>query len=160
MKHFLIRTLILAPLCAASFALTGCGNSDDAPTPGPKKGSRFLHRNDVKSHTVHVPGLKSAACFTIIESTFRFIDGDREMDDPHRGYYDVSVDMEQKHVTVTFNSLVTSSRNVEHMIADAGFAVRSLAPLAPVDGAPGGQTAPYEIPANQAAYDALPKECR
>ena len=151
---------LLPSLFACMFTLSGCGKTPKAPTPGPKEGSLFLHRNDIKAHTVHVPTLKSDACIPYIEAAFRKKDGTRAISDPHRAFFDISADLDRNHVTVAYNSLVTSSRNVEHIIADAGFAVRSMAPLPRVESYSGPQADFYDIPANKAAFEALPKACQ
>ena len=154
------RLIAVPCIVLTGLAFQGCSKAPAGPTPGPKDGSLFLHRNDVKEHTVHVPGLKSESCVALIEAAFRKRDGSRELNDLHREYYTVTANLAERHITVAYNSLVTSSRNIEHLIADAGFAVQSLSPLPHVEGAPGKQSETYEIPANKAAYDALPKDCK
>jgi copper chaperone CopZ len=90
-------------------------------------------RSDVRVIHVYVPGMKNRKCAEIILNALGKEQG--------IGARSVSVDMADRVVTVRYDSIQRSIKNIEFTIADAGFAAN-------------------EVPANAEAAQALPPECR
>lgn len=89
-------------------------------------------QNDYRTVAIHVPDMKNAACVEIVVralATQQRIPGEN-----------IQVSMEQRSVTVKYDSLNRSLKNLEFAIADAGFRAN-------------------DIPANEKAKAALPAEC-
>lgn len=83
----------LVVLTVATMALCGC------------------FRQDTRTLTVKVPGMKTAECSKIIQSALSRIDGIESVDP----------DMEQKVLTIRYNSTKLAVRNIEYLIAGLGF---------------------------------------
>jgi copper chaperone CopZ len=86
---------------------------------------------DIRTVRIALPDMKDERCAAIVDRTLRGVDG-----------IDVgSIKFESKSVTVTYDSMKTAIKNIEHAVADAGFTAN-------------------EMPAKEAARAALPPECR
>lgn len=68
-------------------------------------------KQDIRTVTIQVPGLKNAACAKLIQDAF--------MRQP--GIVSVRPDFEKKQVIVSYNSMVIALKNLEYVIAGAGF---------------------------------------
>lgn len=105
----------------------------------------FMHRSDHQELTVRLPELSGPDCVNYLRS--------RLILHPVHGQSIVQVTGQagEQRVTVTYNALRTAPRNIEHLIADAGFTVVSS----------GGQdgTAPYTLPANPSAAQVRAENC-
>gem|GEM_PF-550088 len=88
---------------------------------------------DMRTMIIHVPGMRNDACREIVVSAIMKFQGV----DP----ISVRVDMKRRLVTVTYDSLVLSLKNIEFAVAEAGFQAN-------------------DVPAKQEAANALPPECR
>ena len=88
-------------------------------------------RNDIRTITVKVPQMKSAACSTIIQSALMQTDGVKI----------ATPDLQNHTIDVTYNSVKLAIKNVEFIIAEAGFDAN-------------------KVPANEEARKQLPEECR
>ncbi len=66
---------------------------------------------DIRTVVVDVPGLKNAACAKIIQDAF--------MRQP--GIQSVQPDFQQHKLTVTYDSMIIALKNIEFVIAGAGF---------------------------------------
>jgi len=89
-------------------------------------------RSDVRTVHIYVPGMKNAACANVIANALG-----REQNIPPK---DIEIDMAERVVTIRYESLKRSVKNLEFTIADAGFAANG-------------------VPTTQAAVNALPPEC-
>ena len=88
---------------------------------------------DIRTVFVLVPEMKNVACADVVLKAVNRIQGVQP--DLTR------VDLEKRAVIVTYDSLLTALKNIEFVIADAGFQAN-------------------EVPANTNAVRALPPECR
>jgi copper chaperone CopZ len=70
-------------------------------------------RNDFRTITIDVPGMKSDARVAIVSNKVRQIQGVQSAP--------ILIDRERRSVTVTYDSLVLSLKNIEATIAEAGF---------------------------------------
>ncbi len=89
------------------------------------------YRNDTRILTFDVPGLKSEDCAAILQQAMGKIEGIEAAE----------ADIGNRKLTVTFNGLKLATKNVEYVIAGAGFDVNDT-------------TAP------QQARNNLPEGCR
>jgi len=89
-------------------------------------------RNDYRTVNIYVPKMKNRACAEVVVNALRRQEGIRSRD--------IAVDMSSRIVTVRYDSIERSIKNLEYTIADAGFAAN-------------------EIPATTEAVNALPAEC-
>lgn len=87
---------------------------------------------DVRTFEIHCPGMVNQACVDVISRALAPL-----FADPNA----VQVDLQRRMVTVTYDSLTMSRKNIEFFIADAGFAAN-------------------DIPADQDAAATLPEACR
>ena len=126
MKHISLSLL-------ATVLLVGCGD----PSGGPDRPDKplfiklFGFRHDVRTITVSVPGLKSEACQKPILEAL----GKAE------GVIESTPNLAAKTIEVKYDALKLGIKNIEYVIAGAGFDA--------------GDT-----PASKEAKDALPAECR
>jgi copper chaperone CopZ len=68
-------------------------------------------RPDIRTHEVQVPELKREACAQIIEEALKQIDGVET----------INLDVAQHLVTVRFEGIKLGTKNIEYVIASAGF---------------------------------------
>jgi copper chaperone CopZ len=87
--------------------------------------------SDVRTFTFKAPQVTGESCRKVVDEVLRKTDGV----DAEKTVYGVGT------ITVTYDSLKLARKNIEHAIAAAGFDVG-------------------ETPANPAAREALPAECR
>ncbi len=92
-------------------------------------------RNDFRTAIIHVPGMKNKACAEMVVKVAR-----RRSNGPEKSD-NVRVNMDERTVVVTYNSLKHSLKNIEHDIAKSGFAAN-------------------DVPADPRAREQLPSECR
>jgi len=90
-------------------------------------------KQDLRTQTIRVPEMKNAACASIVAEALQ-----RQQGIPPEW---IKVDIENRTVTVTYDSLQRALKNLEFAIADAGFQAN-------------------ETPANPEAAAKLPPECR
>jgi len=90
-------------------------------------------RHDYRTVHIYVPNMKNGACVDVVVNALGRHQGIRADD--------VSVDMTDRIVSVRYDSITRSVKNLEYTIADAGFAAN-------------------DIPATPEAVNALPPECR
>lgn len=95
-------------------------------------------RHDYRIITIDVPGMKNRQCVEIVTQAIvnelmrcMAFEPDKK----------IQVDMTRRTVTVTYDSLKLSVKNIEFAIAKAGFAAN-------------------DVPADHAAYEKLPPECK
>lgn len=88
-------------------------------------------KQDMRTVTVKVPGLKNQECARIIQDAFI----------RYPGIKTVQPDVAAREVRVTYNSMVIAIKNIEFIIAQAGFDAN-------------------DIPANTNAAAALPPDAR
>ncbi len=74
-------------------------------------GAVSCRKHDVRMVVVAVPGLKSPECAKFIQEAF--------MKQP--GIRSVQPDFQQRTLTVTYDSMVIAIKNIEFVIAEAGF---------------------------------------
>ena len=74
-------------------------------------GAVSCRKQDVRVVVVQVPGLKSPECAKFIQEGF--------MKQP--GIRSVQPDFQQRTLTVTYDSMVIAIKNIEFVIAEAGF---------------------------------------
>lgn len=97
-------------------------------------------QTDVRTVRIHVPGLKNRLCAEVIEKKMREymqrpgMEKSLTMDK-------MQFDFRNRTVLVEFDSMKTAFKNIEHLIAEAGFEANG-------------------IPANPDAVAKLPPECR
>lgn len=96
-------------------------------------GLASCRRQDVRTVVISVPEMKNEACVSRVRTALETV----QAVNPAW----ISPDLERREVTVRYDSVRHSLRNLEFTIADAGFAVN-------------------DVPANQLAQQALPPECR
>jgi len=97
-------------------------------------------KNDFKTLTIQVPDMKNEACEQVVRRALGAMPGLK----PET----VRFDLEAGTVTFTYDTLLASDKNAEHMIARAGFRVLSKSL---------GKS--FEIPADPKARAELPPEC-
>jgi len=90
-------------------------------------------RADLRTVKIHVPAMKNEACAQVVRRSVARVKAVRNDS--------ISIDLETREVTVTYDSVFMSLKNVEFTIAAAGFAAN-------------------DVPADRKAADALPAECR
>jgi copper chaperone CopZ len=90
-------------------------------------------RQDIRSVTIRVPAMRSAACTNIVSEALQ-----RAQSIPPDW---IHADIDKRTVTVTYDSLQRAIKNLEFAIADAGFQAN-------------------DTPANPQAATNLPPECR
>ena len=96
-------------------------------------GLAACRRSDMRTITIDVPGMKNGACADIVVSAI----GRAHLIPRER----IAVDLERRTVTVTYESLNLSLKNIEFTIAESGFTADT-------------------IPAVPSAVEKLPPECR
>jgi copper chaperone CopZ len=87
---------------------------------------------DVRTIEIYVPDMKNQSCADIVAKAVAAIQGVQ----PDK----TVMDMEHRTVTVTYESLVLSLKNIEFAIADVGFTAN-------------------KVPANEEARKKLPPDC-
>jgi len=97
-------------------------------------------QKDVRSVRIHVPGMKNTLCAEIIQQKLREYTQRQGMADA-LVLDSVQFDLSARTVTIQYESMKLGFKNIEHLIAEAGFAAN-------------------EIPANADAAAKLPPECR
>jgi copper chaperone CopZ len=90
-------------------------------------------RQDIRTVTIRVPAMGSAACTNIVAEALQKAQGI-----PPEW---IRADIEKRTVTVTYDSLQRATKNLEFAIADAGFQAN-------------------DTPANPQAATNLPADCR
>jgi len=95
-------------------------------------------RHDYRTITIDVPGMKNQKCVEIVTQAIvnelmrcMAFEPDKK----------IEVDMTRRTVTVTYDSLKLSVKNIEFAIAKAGFTAN-------------------DVPADPSAYEKLPPECK
>ncbi len=88
-------------------------------------------RNDTRIGVYHVPNITSQECLNVLSGKLRAVEG----------VEDVQADFTTHKVSVTFNGLKAGLKNIEFVIAGAGFDVN-------------------ETPGAAAAKEQLPATCR
>ena len=98
-------------------------------------------QHDYRTIVIRVPDMKNAACVRIVTSALSRLPGLKPDS--------LSCSVDDRTVTLTYDTLLAADKNAEFLVARAGFRVivESL-----------GST--VEIPADPAALDKLPPECR
>lgn len=126
MKHLLFSAVAL-------LLLTGCGDPSGGPDRPPKPFfiKLFGFRHDIRTVTISVPALKSAECIPVIQEAL----GRAE------GVLETKGDIQAKTVEVRYDALKLGIKNLEYVIAGAGFNAGST-------------------PASPEAMAALPAACR
>ena len=97
-------------------------------------------QHDLRTVTIKLPGLKNEACVEVVRKSLAAVGKQPGL----RGAIDVrsaEFSLEQRTVTLTYDSMCLALKNLEHYIADAGFAAN-------------------DTPPNARAVKALPEECR
>lgn len=89
-------------------------------------------RNDYRTVKIHVPEMRNQACAQIIHSALSRVQG-VEWDS-------IEINVSERSVTVTYDSMLLSLKNIEFTVAAAGFKADS-------------------VPADEKAQKALPPEC-
>lgn len=89
---------------------------------------------DKRTITISVPEMKNRECAQRIASAL----ANKPGIGPENKF---SVDIDTRTVTITYDSMLLAKKNIEFLIADAGFSAN-------------------EVPANAEAVKALPPECR
>lgn len=89
-------------------------------------------QHDFRTIVIEVPEMRNQACVKAIVKTLGTSPGLRENS--------VNFDVINRQITVTYDSLLTADKNIEFLIAKAGFAANG-------------------IPADKKAQAALPEEC-
>ncbi|MFW5871380.1 MAG: hypothetical protein ACOC6C_02745 [Verrucomicrobiota bacterium] len=92
-------------------------------------------RNDFRTVIIHVPGMKHKACAE------RIVNAARRRSSGPEGSENIRINMDERTVIVTYNSLKHSLKNIEHDIAKSGFTANN-------------------VPADPRAREQLPPECR
>ena len=95
-------------------------------------------RHDYHTVEIHVPEMSNHACAEIVSKAAHGEVARCRALHPEKP---LSVDLRTRTVTVTYDSLKLALKNIEFAIADAGFATQ-------------------DVPANKAAAEKLPAECR
>ena len=90
-------------------------------------------RQDARTVSIHVPGMKNEACVEHVHTSLRRVPG-VQVDS-------IVIDDATRTVLVTYESLNLSLKNIEFAIADAGFDAN-------------------QVPANAEAVKKLPASCR
>ena len=90
-------------------------------------------RHDIRTVLIRVPQMKNEVCVEEVRRPLARVDGVRKAE--------TAFDLERRHVTVTYDSLKLSMKNIEFAVAEAGFAAN-------------------EVPADDKARAALPEACR
>jgi copper chaperone CopZ len=90
-------------------------------------------QHDYRTLVVKVPEMRNDACVRVIGAKLGQL--------PKVQREDVKFDIPNRTITVTYDTLLAADKNVEFLIADAGFEANG-------------------VPANKKAAAALPAECR
>jgi copper chaperone CopZ len=90
-------------------------------------------QHDYRTLVINVPEMRNNACVRVIGMKLGQVPGIKRED--------VKFDVANRKITVTYDTLLAADKNVEFLIADAGFKANG-------------------IPANKKAAAALPPECR
>ncbi len=93
--------------------------------------------HDVRTIELDVPGMRCEACGERVVRSLAALEGV----EPDR----LSVQLETGKVSVRYDSMVVAIKNLEFAVASAGYRVEAR---------------PYPIPADPAARESLPPECR
>ena len=91
-------------------------------------------KDDVRTVVIRVPGMHNEACVQVIRRALAPAQYGVRMDS-------IKVDVENRRITLDYDSMKLSLKNIEFMIAKAGFVAN-------------------EVPADQKAAAALPEVCR
>ena len=120
-------------LALTCIALTGCGDPSGGPDRPPKPLVIKLlgFRPDVRVITVQVPQMKSMDCQQRIQDALAKTEGVQS----------TQPDLAQHKIDVTYDALKLGIKNIEYVIAGAGFDAN-------------------DTPAPKEAREALPAECR
>lgn len=95
-------------------------------------------RHDYHTVTIHVPDMKNQACVEIVSKAAH---GEVNRCRALHPEKQTRVDLRDRTITITYDSLKLALKNIEFAIADAGFSTA-------------------EVPANKKAAEKLPAECR
>lgn len=90
-------------------------------------------KHDFRTMAIDVPGMRNARCAQLVQQRLQQVPGVLANK--------IAIDLENRIVTVTYDSLQLSLKNIEFAIAEAGFDAN-------------------DVPATPAARDALPPECK
>jgi len=93
--------------------------------------------HDVRTVEIRAPGVRCEQCSERVAQALGMLEGVKAEK--------LGFDLEQGIVTVTYDSMQVAIKNMEYAVAGAGYDV---------------ETKPYPLPADAAARDALPPECR
>lgn len=128
-----MKRLLPLLLLLSSSLLVGCGDPSGGPDRPPKPlVIKFLgFRPDVRTITVQVPQMKSLDCQQRIQDALSKTEGVQTS----------APDLAQKKIDVTYDALKLGIKNIEFVIAGAGFDAN-------------------DTPAPKEARDALPADCR
>jgi len=96
-------------------------------------GIASCRKHDIRTVKIYVPGMKTAECAELVRNKLAKVPGVRPPS--------IRTDVRGRSVTVSYDSLFLSMKNVEFAVAELGFAANN-------------------IPANQDAAKALPAACR
>lgn len=97
--------------------------------------SLSCRKHDIKTVSVRVPEMKNTHCVNVIQEAFK----------PRAGIISMDFDVENRTVAIRYDSMVLAIKNIELIIAEAGFDAY---------GSEDGTTALPE------AVSKLPPECR
>jgi len=89
-------------------------------------------KRDIRTIKIHVPEMKNTACATLVNKKLSRVPGVK--------VETVRIDIARRTVTVSYDSIVLSMKNIEFAIAEAGFKAN-------------------DIPADEKAARNLPPEC-
>jgi copper chaperone CopZ len=90
-------------------------------------------QHDYRTITIHVPEMKTQRCATLVRRALSSVRGAERRT--------IDIDLKARTVTVTYDSLFLSLKNLEFAIAGAGFQANN-------------------VPAKGDALKALPSECK
>ena len=89
-------------------------------------------KHDVRTVLIHVPEMRNRACVDVVQDALSKVQGLQ--------WNRTEIDLSRRTVTVTYDSMQMSLKNVEFAIADAGFRANN-------------------VPANEEAAAKLPDAC-
>jgi copper chaperone CopZ len=73
-------------------------------------------QQDMRTVVVKAPGMKNSACARVIQDAFM----------RQQGIQSIQPNIEQRTLTVTYDSMVIAQKNIEYTIAGAGFDANSI----------------------------------
>ena len=105
----MMRRLVPIALWAAMMISVGCG--DNSGTPKPLISSFYGFRHDIRTITVSVPAMGSAECSKRIQDALAKTEGIRA----------TRPDIANRKVEVEYDAIKLGIRNIQYVIAGAGF---------------------------------------